>query len=296
MNGQVMDSKLLEPEDMRRVSRWRFAPKALVEGYFSGRHRANEQGTSTEFRDYRPYTPGDDPRRVDWRVFARTDRHYLRNYHQETSMNCYILLDSSGSMGFGEGISKLRYASRFAAMLAYLVARSDDKVSLALFDQKVKKFFPLKGTGGHVQQMLGALEKNEPGQDTEVAGALRELEPMCRQRGSLVVLSDFLDEPGPIFEAFNGYLHRGFRIYLYQILAPEELELDDRGLLAFVDMESGRRVTAHTRQIREAYREAMAGQIRAVRDLARRRQIHHALARTDHHPFNLFGPLVEETR
>ena len=114
--------KYLRPEDIRRLASYEFAPKALVEGYLAGRHRSHQRGSSIEFRDYRQYVPGDDPALIDWRVFARTDRHYLRTYEMETNMECHVFLDSSASMAFGEKLTKLEYASFFAAALCYWVS------------------------------------------------------------------------------------------------------------------------------------------------------------------------------
>ncbi|MCK9589345.1 MAG: DUF58 domain-containing protein [Terrimicrobiaceae bacterium] len=288
--------KFLKPEDMRRAASYEFAPKALVEGYFSGRHRSNDRGASTEFRDYRQYAAGDDPRRVDWRVFARSDRLYLRNFHQETSMNCYVLLDSSGSMGFGENPSKFDYASFFAAALCYLVIRGKDRVSLCTFDEGVRFFAPLGSTSGHLHRILHELEDNRPGKPTSLSATLKKIFPLFRQRGSLVILSDFLDDPGAIFEALATYLHRGFRIYLFHIAAPEELELQDRGLVSFLDLETRRRVVTHTRDLKRSYGEAMQAHFRNLRTLARQRQIHHQLARTDTHYFQLLDVLANRPR
>lgn len=282
----------LKPEDVRKLGNYEFAPKAFVEGYFSGRHRSDERGTSTEFQDYRAYVPGDDPRRVDWRVFARTEKYYLRNYHQESTMACQILLDASGSMGFGSGITKLEYASFFAAALCYLVVRGGDQVSLGIFDDKLRTWLPPGSTGRHLQHCLSELESTKCGGETGLGAVLEKFSPVLRQRGSLIILSDFLDDPAHIFSAMNAYLHRGFRLYLFQILAPEEVEMGDLGFVNLEDAETGHRITTHADSVRSAYREVMENHIRAIRELARRRQVHHQLARTDTHYFQLFDSLV----
>lgn len=134
--------KYLRPEDIRKLETFEFAPKAVVEGYLAGNHRSRSRGCSIEFRDYREYVHGDDPALIDWRVFARTDRYYLRTYEQETNMECHVFLDSSASMGFGRELSKLEYGSFFAAALCYLVTRNSDRVSLQLFDDSIRHFFP----------------------------------------------------------------------------------------------------------------------------------------------------------
>lgn len=288
-----MKYKYLQAEDIRKLERYAFAPRTLVEGTLAGRHRSTSAGPSTEFRDYRPYVPGDDIRQVDWRVYARTDRHYLRTHNQETNTACHVFLDSSESMGFGAPSAKLDYASYFAAALCYLVVRSKDTVSLQLFDEKVRTFFPPGSTHAHLHNVLHALETNRPGGRTALAAALERSFPLLKRRGALIVLSDFFDDAGAIFAALSPYLHRGFEVHLYHVLDPAEMELSPRGLATFQDMETGRRVIAHTQRIHEDYRRAMGQHIQNLRDLARRRGVNYSLARTDTHYFKLFDQLVQ---
>lgn len=284
--------RYLKPEDVRKLSSFEFAPRALVEGYLAGRHRSRERGSSIEFRDYRQYVPGDDRALVDWRCYARTDRYYIRTYELETNMECHVLLDSSASMGFGQPLTKLAYASFFAAALCYLVVRGKDRVSLQLFDREIRQFFPPGSTGRHLQNVLHALERNAAGAETSVARALHRSFPLLKRKGTLVVLSDFFDDAGAIFTALNPYLHRGFKVHLFHVLDPLELELPDRGLVRFEDLETAARVTAHTAEIAGLYREAMAAHVRNLRSLARRRRVDYVLASTATHYFNLFDRLV----
>lgn len=285
--------KYLRPEDVRKLASYEFAPRALVEGYLAGRHKSLVQGASTVFRDYRPYVPGDDPRLVDWRVFARTDRHYLRTYDQETNTGCNIVLDSSASMGFGRPQSKLDYASFFAAALAYLVIRRGDRASLTTFAEGLRAHIPAGSTGLHLNHLMHALESNRPGARTNLAATLLKIAPLLPRRGVLVIISDFLDDPPAIAGALNLYIHRGFSVYMFQVLTPEEIELEPRGLTAFLDMETGKRVVAHTANIQDAYRAAMRAHIDTLRRVAIRRRIDFTLARTDAHYFHLFDRLTQ---
>jgi len=280
--------KYLRPEDIHRLAGFAFAPKAVVEGYFAGRHVSRARGSSVEFRDYRQYVPGDDLALVDWRVFGRTDRFYLRTYDHETSLDCHLFLDSSASMGFGRQPSKLEYASFFTACLAYLVIRGGDRVSLQLFDRRIRTFVPPGGTHRHLDELLNLLERNAPGEATSLAASLRTAFPLLKRRGILVVVSDFFDDPAAIFEAFAPYLHRGFKIYLFHVLTPAELELPEQGLVAYRDLESGQRVTAHAADVRDGYRQALDRHIQALRDWATRRSIDYTVARTDTHFHRLF--------
>ncbi len=285
--------KYLKPEDIRKLRSYEFAPKALAEGYLSGHHRSRERGSSIEFRDYRQYVAGDDLALIDWRVYARTDRHYIRTFEQETNMECHIFLDSSGSMGFGGGLSKLEYASFFAAALSYLVVRNTDRVSLQIFDEDIRHFFPPGSTGRHLQNLMHALEVNYAGSQTSTAKALRRSYPLLKRKGTLIVISDFFDHAAEIFSALNPYLHRGFKIHLFHIVSPEELDLADKGLITFVDLETKQRVIAHTENLRRRYSEAMLAHISNLRKLATRRNVDYMVARTDTHYFNLFDRLTE---
>jgi uncharacterized protein (DUF58 family) len=287
-----MNFRYLRPEDLRKLDSFEFAPRLVVEGWIAGRHRSFVVGSSTEFRDYRPYAPGDDLRLVDWRVFARTDRYYLRTHNQETNTACHVVLDSSASMGFGDP-PKLAYASFFAAAVAYLVTRGGDAVSLLTHDDGVRQFFPAGSTTAHLHRLLHALERNEPGRPTSVAAALQRAAPLLRGRGTLLVLSDFFDDAGAIFTALNPFIHRGFDVHLFHVLAPAELDLPARGLVAFEDLETRERLTAHTETLRAGYAAAMRAHVTNLRELARRRGLAYTLARTDASWFNLFDRLVE---
>jgi uncharacterized protein (DUF58 family) len=286
--------KYLRPEDIRRLTSYEFAPKALAEGYLAGRHMSRQRGASVEFHDYRAYTPGDDPALIDWRVFARTDRHYLRTFEQETNLNCHLFLDSSASMGFcgsGAPISKLAYASFFSAALCYLVVKKNDRVSLTLFDETIRECFPSGSTRRHLQALMHALEANRPGRKTRTSEALRRSLPLLNRRATLILISDFLDHPSDIFEALSPYLHKGFSVHLIQILDADEIALAPHGMLTFVDLETHQRVSANTDMIRQSYRRTMADHISALRGMAVRRGVHYALARTDMDYFTLFDRL-----
>lgn len=283
--------KYLRPDDIRRMAGFEFAPKMMVEGYFAGGHRSRARGSSIEFHEYRPYVQGDDPALIDWRAYARTDRHYLKTFEQETNLEAHLFLDSSASMGFGKP-PKLEFASFFTAALAYLVLRHHDRVSLQLFDDQIRSFVEPGSTRRHLHAICSMLETNQAGRPTRLSNALRKAFPLLKRKGTLVVVSDFFDDPGDIFTALSPYLHRGFRVHLFHVLAPEELELEDRGLLTFLDLESGQRLIAHTDNLRVPYRQAMQDHVANLRRLAFRKGIDYALARTDQGYFNLFDHLA----
>lgn len=286
--------KYLQPADIRRLKNYEFAAKAMVEGYLSGRHRSHQRGSSIEFHEFRQYTPGDDPAKVDWRVFARNDKLFLRTYEQETNLECHIFLDCSASMGFPENsdrLSKLEYASFFAASLAWWVSSRNDRVSLTLFDDGIRKHLPPGSTRKHLNDLLNLLEFNKPGSGTSITEALVRAQPLLRRKGTLVLISDFFCDPAALFQALNPYLHRGFRVHLFHLLDPDELALPDRGLSRFVDMESDARLTAHPRSVRAAWDAEILSHSRALRSLAASRQADYALCSTADSYFALFDRL-----
>jgi uncharacterized protein (DUF58 family) len=286
--------RFLDPADIRRLKNYEFGAKAMVEGYLSGRHRSQQRGSSIEFHEFRQYVPGDDPARVDWRVFARNDKLFLRTFEQETNLECHIFLDCSASMGFPENparLSKLEYASFFAAALAWWVISKNDRVSLTLFDQGIRKFLPPGSTRKHLNDLLNTLEHNQPGSGTSITEALARARPLLRRKGTLVVLSDFFTDPAALFAALNPYLHHGFRIHLFHVLDPAELQLDDRGLSRYVDMESGEQLTVHPHSLRESWNREITAHVRSLRALSASRRVDYALASTADSYFSLFDRL-----
>ncbi len=286
--------KYLVPSDIRRLKNYKFGAKAMVEGYLSGRHRSHQRGSSIEFHEFRQYTPGDDPAKVDWRVFARNDKLFLRTFEQETNLECHVFLDCSASMGFPENstrLSKLEYASFFAASLAWWVISETDRVSLTLFDDGIRKFLPPASTRKHLHDLLGLLEHNKPGSGTSLVDTLVRAGPLLKRKGTLVILSDFYCDPAALFKALNPYLHRGFRVHLFHILDPAEIELEDRGLSRFVDMETSDRLTAHPHAVRQSWNAEILAHTRALRALAGSRDADYALASTSDSYFSLFDRL-----
>ena len=286
-----MAFKYLRPEDVRRLESYEFAARLLAEGWLSGRHRSHLRGASTEFHEYRAYTPGDAPSLVDWRVYARSDRHYVKTFEQETNLECHLLVDSSSSMAFHGGASgsKLEFASYFAAALAWLVVRGKDRVSLQIFDDRVREFIPPGSTRLHLHQILSSLERNVPRGPTSLAVALQRAALQIRRRGSVIVLSDFYDDPAAIFTALNPFIHRGFRVHLFHLLSPEEFDLGEGTLSRYEDMESDEHLTLHPRSIAESYRETLNTHITRLRTLSAQRQLDYTVARTD----GSFWPLFD---
>jgi uncharacterized protein (DUF58 family) len=273
---------LLNIEELERFENLLVFARAVVEGYFSGRHRSPYRGSAAEFADYKEYAPGDDVARLDWRVYGRTRRLYLRQFEEETDMTVYLMLDTSGSMRYaGAGrSSKFTIAARVAAALAYLMMAQSDKASLALFAQTVTRFLAPGGARRHLHQIVTELERVRPSRTTGIAGALRECHALFKKRGRIVILSDFLDDTASLLDALGQFIHRKFDILLLQVVDPDELTLPDMNAAKFVDLETAETVQVDLEEIRGAYRERMK---QSVEDLAREadlRQIQHRLIDT----------------
>ena len=200
-------------------------------------------------------------------------------------------------MGFqsGDRMSKLDFASFATAALSYLILRKGDRVSLQIFDKAIRHIFPPGSTRTHLNNILTSLESNLPGEETSLSTALDRAYPLIKRKGTLIILSDFFDQPADIFTALNPYLHRGFRIHLFHILDPDELDLTERGLATFTDLENNDRLVVHTDTLRPAYKEAMKSHITALRQLATTRGIDYALTRTDSHHFQLLDHLMNSS-
>lgn len=288
--------RYLSPADFKSFGNLYFAAKVIVEGAYAGMHKSPYLGASPEFVDYRQYYPGDDIKSIDWKAYARTDRHFIKLFQRETDLNCYLLLDKSASMGYPgpqeqrilgkPTVTKLEYASHLAAALAYLVVKQGDKAALALFDDQLRFQTRAGGTFGHLYKLLNALERNVPGGKTSISAILRQAAPLFARRGLLIVISDFLDEPIEVFNALNAFRHRGFDVILFQVLHEFEYELPAVDNALFVGVETGESMQSRPADIAEEY----GRQIQAfVSELASRA----AARRIEHHFLNTRVPFIQ---
>jgi len=273
---------LLNLPELERFENLLVFAKAIVEGYFAGKHKSPYRGSAAEFADYKEYAPGDDLARLDWRVYGRTRRLYLRQFEEETDMTVYLMLDISGSMRYGgeKRQSKFFLAAKIASALAYLMMAQSDKAALALFAQKVTNYLAPGGTRRHLHRLVSELERVRPALTTGIAGAVQECTALFKKRGRIVILSDFLDETGPLFDALAQFVHRKFEILLLQVVDPDELNLPAFNAARFIDLETAETVQVDPEEIRASYQANMQ---RRIDDLAREadlRQIQHRLVDT----------------
>ena len=250
--------EILNLDEVNRFDNLLVFAKSIVDGYFSGRHKAINYGSSSQFKDYRAYQHGDDLTHVDWRLYARTKKLFTKRHDNETDMIVYLMVDMSASMGFGEkDQNKSLLASRIAATLAYLMINQGDKVSLVLFNDKVHDYQSPGGTRSHLYQMISAMEGAQPSSHTDLNSSLHECQGLFKKRGRIVILSDFWEADDELFENLSLFIHKKYEVLLMQIMDPDEMELPQYDNVRFVDMESGEEIQLEPDEIRSHYKKNM---------------------------------------
>jgi uncharacterized protein (DUF58 family) len=257
----------IDPAALMRIKSLELRARVVVEGFLSGLHKSPVHGFSVEFTEYRPYTPGDDLRFVDWRLYARSDRYYLKRFEDETNLRCYLLVDLSRSMGFSSlGYDKAQYAKTAAATIAYFLTLQRDAVGVVTFDETIQEYLPARFRPGHTHRLMICLERALGGRATDLAAPLEQIARTARKRGLVVLLSDLL-APVETIERRLGYLRsRGHDVLVIRILDPAEVGFPFAGESLFFDLETGRELYVDPEAVREGYRDRLAAH---ARDLAR---------------------------
>lgn len=249
-------SPYYDPAKLARLRNLHLLARTVVEGYISGLHRSPFKGFSAEFAEYRQYMPGDDLKHFDWRVFARSDKRYVRQYEEETNLTCTLLLDASGSMAYGdEDLTKFEYACCLTASLAYLMVQQRDQVGLVVFGEQVRRRIPARNSPAQLKYVLEQLEELEPEGETAIAPALHAIAESTKRRGLIVLISDLMDEPDQVMGALNHFRHDRHEVIVFNIFAPQECELPFGGLVEFEDMETGQRMQVRPDVVREDYQQ-----------------------------------------
>jgi uncharacterized protein (DUF58 family) len=246
--------QFLEPSLLARIGSLELKARVIVEGFLQGLHRSPFRGFSIEFAEYRQYMPGDDPLRIDWKLFARSDRYYVKKFEQETNLPCHLLLDVSASMGYGStAVTKLEYGTYLAGALAYLLARQRDAVGLLTFDERVRTHLPPSTRPGHLRNLLVMLERTTPGARSDLARPLHDLAEALTRRGLVVVISDLLDEPERTVAGLKHVRARGMEVVVFHVLDPAELTLPFDAPARFRDVETDLEVLTSPRAVRDEY-------------------------------------------
>ena len=249
---------LIDPESLMGIRNLELRARVVVEGFWSGIHRSPYHGFSVEFTEYRQYTPGDDPRYVDWRVFARSDRYFIKKFEDETNLRCHLLVDNSRSMTFGStGYTKAEYAATLAATLAYFLYLQGDAVGLLTFDEQIREFLPARQRTGHLRNMMLTLEKPAAGKGTNLTQPLRRINDIVRKRGLIVLISDFLAPVDELESELTTLSAGGHEVVAFQVLDPAEVSFDFSESATFEDLESGRTLLLDPSAARENYLQGL---------------------------------------
>lgn len=250
--------RFLDPAVLARLGSLELKARAIVEGLLSGLHRSPFKGFSVEFAEYRQYLPGDDLSAIDWKVYARTDRHYVKKYEEETNLDCHLLLDVSASMGYGSrSLTKLEYGILLASSLAFLMNRQRDAVALTTFDDAIVTMVPPSARPSHLRSLLVTLDQTSLGHRTDVSKPLHLLADGIGKRGLVVFISDLLDEPERVVSGLRHFRFRGSEVIVFHLIDPAELTFPFDRAARFRDIELGDEVMAVPSVVRRDYLDAL---------------------------------------
>ncbi len=259
-------TRFINPEILSRISNLALLARGVVEGFIAGLHRSPYKGFSVDFVSYRPYLPGDDPLRIDWKLYARSDRLYIKEFEDETNAGMRLMVDVSGSMAYTSGgVSKQEYAFYLAASLAHLMMRQRDAVGLTLFDEKIRTRIPPKSSRGHLQTLLQHMEQAKSGSGTTLGKPLHELADATRRRGFVVLISDMLAPIAPLLEGLKHFRFLGHEVLLFHILDPQELEFEFTDLVEFEDVESGEKMLVSAEDAQAQYQANLNAHLQQLR-------------------------------
>ena len=274
--------RLLPPETLAGLANLELVARTAVEGFLTGLHRSPHYGFSQEFKEYRAYVEGDDPRFIDWNVYARTERTYVRRYEGETNTRLMILLDASASMGYGSrSITKLQYAKFLAAALAYLAARQQDPVGLIVFDEDIRTYRPATSRAGSLNAMIHSIDAVTPGNGTNLEKCFHRFGEHLGRRGLVAVISDLYCDPVAMSRAVQPLAYRGHDIMFFQLLDPQEVRPDWRESVLLEDVETRRAINVSPEYLAGEYQERLDAHLQSLRRAAVNAGAHQMLITTD---------------
>jgi len=261
------DRPFLDPAVVARLGTLELKARTIVEGFLSGLHRSPFKGFSVEFAEYRQYIPGDALSTIDWKVYARSDRYVIKKFEEETNLDCHLLLDVSGSMGYGShhGLTKFQYGAILAASLGYLMNRQRDAVGLTAFDENIVSMMPASSRPGHLRALLVTLDRLKTEHRTNVAKPLHQLANTLTKRGMVVLISDLLDDPAEIIRGLKHFQFRGIDVIVFHVLDHDEIEFPFERATRFQDLETNEEVMAVPGAVRGHYLKGIGSLIEQYR-------------------------------
>jgi uncharacterized protein (DUF58 family) len=275
---------LLDPRALAAVARMELVAKQVMDGYVQGMHRSPHVGFALDFAQHRQYVPGDDIKRIDWRVYAKADRYYIKQYEVTTNLKAHLVVDASGSMryqGAEDAMSKFRYAQFVAMCLSYLVLHQSDSVGLVTFDSKVREFIPARSASPHLFTIARTLDATTPGGESGISGILHDVAERLGHRQMVVLISDLFDDTAKLLQAFHHLRHKRHEVIVLQIMAEDELTFPFRKFSLFENLEAGeQKIRLDPASVRATYLENLARHLKAVRDECNALRISHHLLKT----------------
>jgi uncharacterized protein (DUF58 family) len=280
----------LDPRTLSSLEGLDLQARLLVEGYVAGMHPSPYHGFSVEFAEHREYVPGDDVRHVDWKVWSKTDKFYLKQYEEETNLLLYMLLDTSESMGYasGDNVSKFKYAQLVVAALGYLVLQQQDSVGLALFDDAVRRYLRPSGQPSHLKELIHLLDVTPAREKSDLGAVMHDLSERFKKRGVIAIFSDLFDDLGAIMSGLKHFRHRRHEVIVFHVLDPAEVDFPFRDPTLFKGLEGLPDVLADPYALRRAYKQELGSFLDEVKKGCRLIDIDYVPLRTDQ---SLDGPL-----
>lgn len=279
--GHRGGNSLLDPHVLQKISKMEMVARQVMDGYVQGMHRSPHIGFAMDFAQHRQYVSGDDVKRIDWRVYAKADRYYIKQYEVSTNLRAHLVLDASGSMaykGVADAMSKFRYAQFLAACLSYIILHQQDAAGLVTFDNKVRQFIPPRSTPSQLIRILKTLDAAKAHNESGIAPILHEVAERIRNRGMVIILSDFFDQAGPLIEALHHLRHRRHEVILMQVMAKDELEFPFRKWSLFENLEQpADRLRLDPSLMRNTYLENVSAHLGAIREAVSKLNISHLL-------------------
>jgi len=272
--------------------------RLVVEGFITGLHKSPYHGFSVEFAEHRQYMPGDDIKHVDWKVYGKTDRFYVKQFEEETNLKAYLLIDASASMGYAStGITKFQYTCYLAGALAYLMIRQRDAVGLVLFDEKIRRYLPPRSVTTYLTQIFKELDTAESREKTDVAASLHMIAERIKRRGLVMIFSDLFDDPQRIMQSLKHFRHKKHEVIVFQVLDPLEISFDLNRDAIFKDLETGQQISTQSWHIMADYQAKMKSFIREIKKSCREHQIDYVQLSTEE-PYDraLFEYLLKRKR
>jgi len=264
----------LSVQDIARFRHLELFSHKVVEGFVSGQHKSPFKGFAIEFAEHRPYVPGDDLKHLDWKLLAKRDRHYVKQYEEDTALRAYILLDASGSMGYGSGDRSKFETGRFiAGVLSYMLLGQQDSTGLITFTSKIQKYLPARTTSKHLKNILDTLAETRTGDDTRLAEVMHHLANRIRRRAMVVLISDLFDRPEDIVRALNHFAHKKHEVILFQTLDPNERDFPFRDLTRFESLEGEEIILSEPLRLKREYLKRFQDHQKQIRQACHRLRI-----------------------